>query len=577
MTAIPDQRMAEVPASAMTPAASTETGGQSANPDPLLETPRVAAVIVTWNRKEAVSAVLEAIARQTYPPGRIDVVVVDNASTDGTTDFLRARWGPEKVVENPTARAHEPAFQKVGREGRRQAPNEAGFASLTVVRNHENHGGCGGFNTGFAYVDGFLSRSASGEDLGYVWLVDDDVDLPPEALERLVSAGRSDPAIGLVGSRTVDFNDRQTTIETTVYLDRRTGRMTDNPPPYHPLAATHRAWLTQVGAVRGGRGYTGLREVDVVSACSLLARWSAVREVGFWDYRYFIYCDDADWCLRMARAGHRVVLNLDAVVYHTPWHHKLTPARAYYAQRNALWMLQKILPAEDLRRVTWGWMLSAMRQSLVAGLHRKVFQADITRRSIADMMSGRWGKLTNDGPKTEDVLVGLDRIGALRRGMEVAVMCPNEACLAWAGELRQRTREWLEGQGRAGDFPRWVFVVRHDVPDASEEESGPHPHPHGPAERVVYSGRLRSKARRQARWLLSGPRAVVIFDQACDFPLLRGAYDVHVDRRKPEAAQIERSGPVRVAGFLFRWLWTAARCVVFRTRLSPRVVATRYG
>ena len=59
-----------------------------------------------------------------------------------------------------------------------------------------------------------------------------------------------------------------------------------------------------------------------------------------WDYRYFIYCDDADWCLRFARAGFKVVCNLDAVVYHTPWFQKLTPARLYYSQRNIVWVIQ---------------------------------------------------------------------------------------------------------------------------------------------------------------------------------------------------------------------------------------------
>lgn len=35
----------------------------------------------------------------------------------------------------------------------------------------------------------------------------------------------------------------------------------------------------------------------------MLAHWSGVKKVGFWDYRYFIYCDDADWCLHSRRRG----------------------------------------------------------------------------------------------------------------------------------------------------------------------------------------------------------------------------------------------------------------------------------
>src|SRR5262249_40965382 len=183
----------------------------------------------------------------------------------------------------------------------------------------------------------------------------DDAEFPPDALRRLVEAAEADETIGLVGSRTVDIGDRQTTIESTIYFDFRRGRMGDEPPPGNPKREEHQRWIASLGAGAGPKGrhaYTGLRDVDVVSACSLLARWSAVRKVGFWDYRYFIYCDDADWCLRFAKAGFRVVCNLDAVVYHTPWHLKLTPARIYYSQRNVVWLMQKIIPRGRLRWAT---------------------------------------------------------------------------------------------------------------------------------------------------------------------------------------------------------------------------------
>ena len=106
----------------------------------------------------------------------------------------------------------------------------------------------------------------------------------------------------------------------------------------------------------------------------MLARWGGVKKVGFWDYRYFIYCDDADWCLRFAQAGYRVVLSLDAVVYHTPWHHKLTPARAYYAMRNIMWVLRKVLPLETQKREVQEVVLPAapflsdMPKAALAGL-----------------------------------------------------------------------------------------------------------------------------------------------------------------------------------------------------------------
>lgn len=528
-------------------------------------TPNLAVIIVTWNRAAMVSDVIAALSRQRFPRSSIDAVIVDNASTDGTADMLVERWGAERIVSNPTERAHEPAFSEPSPTGR--GPNRAGLRSLTVVRNAHNLGGCGGFNTGFAYVQHAFDAPGSPSPPHYVWLVDDDVDLPDDAAQRLVEAAQNDPAIGLVGSRTVDIRNRDTTIETTVYFDRRTGLMTDNAPPGHPRHDEHKAWAQRVGGTKGTHAYTGLRDVDVVSACSLLARWSAVREVGFWDWRYFIYCDDADWCLRFARAGWRVVLNLDAVVYHTPWHHKLTPARLYYAQRNILWVLQKVLPRPELRRVTLRRLAGLMKDSLLAATHRRLFHAEIIRRTADDARRARTGKLDFEGPPSEPLTHALERTGSLGDGATVVIICNHPDSLAWSAEVRGAAAKRLSG--RAG--PRWIEVVRNDVPGCYD------PAVAGVSRRVVYAPRRLSRLRRQWPLLLTPVRACIVFDQVNDFPLVRGRWNLHIDRRAPDRAQVERDGPIRRAVFLARWFMTGVRCVLHAATLRPYISPTRYG
>lgn len=527
--------------------------------------PNVAVIIVTWNRAAMVCDVIAALARQRFPRSAIDAVVVDNASTDGTAELLVERWGAERIVPNPTQHAHEPAFAEPTPTGR--GPNRAGLRSLTVVRNAHNLGGCGGFNTGFAYVQHAFDVPDSPTPPDYVWLVDDDIDLPDDAAQRLVEAATNDPSIGLVGSRTVDIRNRDTTIETTVYFDRRTGLMTDNAPPGHPRHDEHKAWAERVGGTKGRREYSGLRDVDVVSACSLLARWSAVREVGFWDWRYFIYCDDADWCLRFARAGRRVVLNLDAVVYHTPWHHKLTPARLYYAQRNILWVLQKILPPRELRRVTLRRLAGLMKDSLVAATHRRLFHAEIIRRTADDACRGRAGKLDFEGPPTEPLMDALERTGALAGGANVVITCNHPDSLAWSAELRAAAAARLAGS----PGPRWVEVVRNDVPGCCVPAGA------GVSRRVVYAPSRLSRLRRQWPLVLTPVRACIVFDQVNDFPLPRGRWNIHVDRRSPDRAQVERDGPIRRAAFLARWFVTGVRCVLHAATLRPYKSSTRYG
>jgi rhamnopyranosyl-N-acetylglucosaminyl-diphospho-decaprenol beta-1,3/1,4-galactofuranosyltransferase len=117
--------------------------------------PKVAAVVVTRNRRELLRESLTALKDQTRPVDRI--VVVDNASSDGTRDMLR----------------HE-------------------FAEVLVVVLAVNQGATGGF------YEGISTGCAEGAD--WLWLLDDDSFPRPTALEELLDAldrleGRALPAL----------------------------------------------------------------------------------------------------------------------------------------------------------------------------------------------------------------------------------------------------------------------------------------------------------------------------------------------------------------------------------------------
>lgn len=539
----------------------------------------VAGILVTWNRKELVSAVIEALSAQAYPLDRFHLVVVDNASTDGTSRYLARRWRPERIVANSTDRAHEPAFEPPSRP-EQEGPNLAGFASLSIVANRVNLGGCGGFNTGFAFVERVLPSWADAEP-DFLWLLDDDIDLPADALRCLVAAADDDPRIGLVGSRTVHLQDRRTTIESTIYFDRATGFMGPDPAAGHPMVAEHRRWITTTGtnSPKGDGAFTGVRPVDVVSACSMLARWSAVKEVGFWDQRYFIYCDDADWCLRFGRAGYGVVLNLDAVVYHTPWLSKLTPSRAYYADRNSVWMLAKVLGGAHLRRVTWSRLRAFLLGSLKAGLLRRGFQGELRRRTVEDIVRSRGGRLRADLPPPESVLEAFERARCLGPGARVLVMCNQPESVRWADRLRASLTHSLISAGRADEQPRWTYFVRNDVPDPQGTRGGGGAGAAGSVpERIVYSMRWQSKIRRQIGLLRRPPSAVVVFNLLNDVPLVRGGrFNIHVDTRTPDRAQVERDTIGSKLAFLARWACTAVAARVYARRLKPHRSSTKYG
>lgn len=554
----------------------------------------VRVLVVTWNRKDCARSLIDSLSRQTYPLASMHVTIIDNASTDGTLDHLRERYAPEEIIANDTDTAHEPAFSVI-----EESPqgNTAGFGSFTIIRNRTNMGGCGGFNTGLAFTEWAslraASRSGGGAPAGpaYIWLVDDDADVPPDALANLAAAMAASPDIGLVGSRTVNIADRRTTIETTIYYNSETGGMQDDCPPGNAKHQRWRSWVTTTGGTRGNGPdgspleFSGTIDVDVVSACSMLARWSAVTgtagatssrpAVGFWDWRYFIYCDDADWCLRFAKAGWRVVLNLDAVVFHTPWNLKLTPARIYYANRNRVWMGQKVLEGPNLRRVTRRAMVSFLRDSMNAAWRRRLFHANIILDTARDIAIGRSGKTGSDGPPAEPIIDAMRRLRLLRGDVTVAILANQPESLRWIADVQSRVREGLAAlpadQRRGLTEPIWLTIARNDVPGAQES-----------AKTVIYGHGRKSKLKKQMYLLPRSGRpriaAVVVFDQTSDLPmLLVGGHNLHIDLKKPAVVQVERDGWAARMRFVLRWIPIAARSLVYASRIKPFRSTTRYG
>lgn len=118
--------------------------------------PAVAALVVTYNRKALLLECLDAIARQEYPA--FTIVVIDNASTDGTDALF--------TVDGPLAGSDAIDYRRMG----------------------SNLGGAGGFK------EGLRAAAESGAD--WVWLMDDDCIPYPDTLKKLVDAAELAEARG---------------------------------------------------------------------------------------------------------------------------------------------------------------------------------------------------------------------------------------------------------------------------------------------------------------------------------------------------------------------------------------------
>ena len=226
-----------------------------------LTMPRLSIIIVSYNSRGDLDACLESLTRNRASVDH-EIVVVDNASPDGTAAAARARWPAVRVLD-------------------------------------------AGGNLGFAAANNIGIRQTFGELL---LLLNPDTIVPPHALDTLVGVLDRHPDAAAVGPRLVDATGR---------AELSFGRMMS------PLAELRQKILV-AGHARRVPGISHYvesltrreRSVDWVSGACLLVRRSDAEGAGFFDERYFIYTEDVDFCAALRARGRLVLFTPDAEITH---------------------------------------------------------------------------------------------------------------------------------------------------------------------------------------------------------------------------------------------------------------------
>lgn len=222
---------------------------------------RLAIVIVSFNTRQLLHACLRSL-HAAPPDVPCTIVVVDNASADGSADAVRATWPNVRVIE-------------MGRN--------AGFAAATNV----------GIQAG---------------DSELVLLLNSDTIVPPASIDRLVAALDADAAAAAAGPRLVDRDGK---------VELSFGRMLS---PWNEA----RQKLIALGIAAAippftrwfDRRVTTPHHPDWVSGACLLVRRDAGAAAGWLDERFFLYGEDVDFCAALRAAGHRILFSPDAEVIH---------------------------------------------------------------------------------------------------------------------------------------------------------------------------------------------------------------------------------------------------------------------
>jgi len=287
---------------------------------------RIVAVVVTYNRRELLHEALTAILGQARPPD--DVVVVDNASTDGTPDLVRRQ-----------------------------------FSSVRLMALTRNTGGAGGFALGLEHA------LRLGADL--VWLMDDDAVPERAALGTLLDARaryRGPVAPAAVASR-------------VLWLDGREHRM-NIPRRRRGASSRERAAASAVGCA----------PIRTASFVSLLIDAEPARLLKHPRAAYFLWNDDFEYTARLLRDRPGLLCPTSVVIHKTEsfYNSGSDPGpRFYYDIRNMLWLLGRSRGLSPLERVFFSavtgrrWVRTIYRSR-----HRRVLIAGLVRGATAGVRSG---------------------------------------------------------------------------------------------------------------------------------------------------------------------------------------------
>ena len=226
-----------------------------------ISTPRLSIILVTYNSRAHIDACLGSLTR-TPPVADHEIVLVDNASTDGTAAAVRERW--------PTARAID-----------------------------------AGANLGFAAANNLGIRQTCGE---LVLLLNPDTVVRPGAVDRLVERLDAKHDVAVIGPRLVDAHGRAELsfgAMISPLAELRQKLLVSGNDRHAPLISGYIDRLTRRE-----------RQVDWVSGACLMVRRTDAEAVGLIDERYFMYTEDVDFCAAIRARGREVLFTPAAEVVH---------------------------------------------------------------------------------------------------------------------------------------------------------------------------------------------------------------------------------------------------------------------
>lgn len=290
-------------------------------------------IILNTNRRDDTLACLRTLQAGTY--GNKVIVVLDNASTDGSVEAIR------------------------------QA-----FPEVKVLALEKNLGYAGNNNVGIVHA---MRNGAQ-----WVLVLNEDTLLDPDCLRLMVEAGERDPQIGIVGPLVYHADE-------PAMIQSAGGRL----GPY---------WQSiHIGQNEADQGqFRETLAVEWVSGCAILVRRKVIEDAGMLDERFFYYWEETEWCMRAARAGWKIINVPAAKLWHkgVKRDYKPNPSVSYYGTRNRFLTFSKHhAPAPVWARAWFDTARTLVSWSVKPRWRSQRGHRDAMWRGVVDFLQQRWGKM----------------------------------------------------------------------------------------------------------------------------------------------------------------------------------------
>lgn len=253
--------------------------------------PKVSVVIIHWNRKKLLENFLPSVTASTYP--NLEVVLADNASDDGSVEYVQTN-----------------------------------FPQVKIVQNDANYGYAGGYNHALKHVQA-----------AYYVLLNNDIEVPAGWLEPVIEAMEADNNLAACQPKMLDFHNKGT----FEYAGASGGFLDKYGYPFcrGRLFDTVEQDLGQ---------YNEPTEIFWATGAALFIRSNLFHQVGGFDEHFFAHMEEIDLCWRLHLSGYRLKVIPQSQVYHVGGGtlDKINAQKTYLNFRNSLVMLYKNLETKKL-------------------------------------------------------------------------------------------------------------------------------------------------------------------------------------------------------------------------------------